>query len=322
MGEITIQRGAGVTQTITLSGDVTGSGTSAITTAIASGVVVNDDINASAAIVDTKLATIATAGKVSNSATTATNANTASAIVARDASGNFTAGTITAALTGTASGNLVSGGALGTPSSGTLTNCSGTAASLTAGNVTTNANLTGHVTSTGNAAVLGSFTLAQLNTAISDANVGITQGTHQVTTSGTSFAYTGIPAGTKKIVISFSGVSLSGTNDLLVQIGDAGGIETTSYVSASSTASASSSSTAGFIVRVVAGTNVAYGTMVLTLVDAAAFEWVSSHSVRVAATATSAGGGNKALSAELTQLLILASGADTFDAGKVNIQYS
>jgi hypothetical protein len=45
-------------------------------------------VNASAAIVDTKLATIATAGKVSNSATTATDANTASAIVARDANGD------------------------------------------------------------------------------------------------------------------------------------------------------------------------------------------------------------------------------------------
>ena len=54
------------------------------------------------AIADTYLATISTAGKVSNSATTATNANTASAIVARDASGNFTAGTITATLTGNA----------------------------------------------------------------------------------------------------------------------------------------------------------------------------------------------------------------------------
>ena len=65
--------------------------------------IVNADISATAAIVDTKLATIATAGKVSNSATTATNLNTASAIVARDASGNFTASTITAALTGNAS---------------------------------------------------------------------------------------------------------------------------------------------------------------------------------------------------------------------------
>ena len=57
--------------------------------------IVNADISASAAIVDTKLATISTASKVSNSATTATSANTASAIVARDASGNFTAGTVT-----------------------------------------------------------------------------------------------------------------------------------------------------------------------------------------------------------------------------------
>jgi hypothetical protein len=75
--------------------------------------IVNADINASAGIVDTKLATIATAGKVSNSATTAASANTASAIVARDSSGNFTAGTITAALTGTASNNLpLAGGTL------------------------------------------------------------------------------------------------------------------------------------------------------------------------------------------------------------------
>jgi len=77
--------------------------------------IVNADIEAAAAIADTKLATIATAGKVSNSATTATSANTASAIVARDASGNFSAGTITANLTGnvTGSGNSSFGGNVG-----------------------------------------------------------------------------------------------------------------------------------------------------------------------------------------------------------------
>jgi len=79
-------------------------GTAKITSGmIIDGTIVNADINASAAIADTKLATISTASKVSNSATTATSANTASAIVARDASGNFSAGTITANLTGTAS---------------------------------------------------------------------------------------------------------------------------------------------------------------------------------------------------------------------------
>jgi hypothetical protein len=79
------------TGTVITTGD-SGTVTSAM---IANDTIVNADINASAAIDDTKLATISTAGKVSNSATTATNANTASAIVARDASGNFAAGDIT-----------------------------------------------------------------------------------------------------------------------------------------------------------------------------------------------------------------------------------
>ena len=80
---------------------------SAITSAkIADGTIVNADISTAAAIADSKLATISTAGKVSNSATTATSANTANAIVARDASGNFSAGTITANLTGNVTGNV------------------------------------------------------------------------------------------------------------------------------------------------------------------------------------------------------------------------
>jgi len=58
--------------------------------------IVNADIASAAGIVDTKLATISTAGKVANSATTATDANTVGAIIARDGSGNFSAGAITA----------------------------------------------------------------------------------------------------------------------------------------------------------------------------------------------------------------------------------
>ena len=58
--------------------------------------------------------------------------------------------------------------ALGTPTALVGTNITGTASGLTAGNVTTNANLTGMVTSVGNAASLGSFTSAQLATALTD----------------------------------------------------------------------------------------------------------------------------------------------------------
>jgi hypothetical protein len=81
--------------------------------------IVNSDIAASAAIVDTKLATISTSGKVSNSATTATSVNTASAIVSRDSSGNFSAGTITASLSGNATS--VTNGVY-TTDTGTVTN--------------------------------------------------------------------------------------------------------------------------------------------------------------------------------------------------------
>lgn len=86
-----------------LTGDVTasnisfdGTGNVQLTTVYNPGSIVNEDINASAAIADTKLNTISTAGKVQNSATTATDANTGSTIVARDASGDFSAGVITA----------------------------------------------------------------------------------------------------------------------------------------------------------------------------------------------------------------------------------
>jgi len=97
-------------QNFSISGDITasavgfdGTGAVALSAAITAGSIVNADINTSAAIADTKLATISTSGKVSNTATTATSANTNSAIVARDGIGNFSAGTITAALNGNAS---------------------------------------------------------------------------------------------------------------------------------------------------------------------------------------------------------------------------
>jgi hypothetical protein len=57
--------------------------------------ITNTEIAAGAAIADTKLGTISTALKVSNSATTATSAQTANAIVARDANGDFSARYIT-----------------------------------------------------------------------------------------------------------------------------------------------------------------------------------------------------------------------------------
>lgn len=76
--------------------------------------IVAADISSTAAIPDSKLASIQTAGKVLNSATTASSSNVAASIVARDALGNFVANVITADLVGdvggSASNNLLKSG--------------------------------------------------------------------------------------------------------------------------------------------------------------------------------------------------------------------
>jgi hypothetical protein len=116
--------------TLITSGD-TGTVTS---TMILDGTIVNADINAAAGIVDTKLATITTTGKVANTATTATSANSANAIVSRDASGNFSAGTITASLNGNA--NTATSATTATTAT-TATNQSGGTVSATTGSFST-----------------------------------------------------------------------------------------------------------------------------------------------------------------------------------------
>jgi hypothetical protein len=90
--------------------------------------------------------------------------------------GSFTSANLAGALTDeTGSGAAVFANSptlvtpsLGTPSVLVGTNITGTAAGLTAGTVTTNANLTGAVTSVGNATSLGSFTSANLAGALTD----------------------------------------------------------------------------------------------------------------------------------------------------------
>ena len=89
---------------------------------------------------------------------------------------------------------------------GDQTNITGNAAT-----VTTNANLTGHITSTGNAAILGSFTAAQLSTALSDASISGTNTGDQ--TLPTDFD----PAGTD----NSTNVTLAGTGTYLSIAGQA-----------------------------------------------------------------------------------------------------
>ena len=193
--------------------------------------------------------------------------------------------------------------------------------------------LSGTAASDTQAGVIELATQAEVNTATDTARAlhpnhnRIALGTPITTTSGTAHDFTGIPAGTRKIIISFVEVSLSAADDLLVQLGDAGGPETSGYtgesVSLVSTGIAHSSSTSGFPIRKVNAAYLFSGQMFLTLVDAATFTWVSSHTGKGDSSGTfvASGGGSKSLTAELTQVRVTRSAAATFDAGTINIMY-
>ncbi len=73
--------------------------------------------------------------------------------------GSTTVPVVTTTSTDTLSNKTLVAPALGTPVSGVATNLTGTAASLTAGNVTTNANLTGPITSVGNATAVANLAI-------------------------------------------------------------------------------------------------------------------------------------------------------------------
>ncbi len=123
---------------------------------------------------------------------------------------------------GSAGAFVINGGALGTPVSGVATNLTGIAAALTAGSVTTNANLTGVITSVGNATSIASQTgtgskfVVDTNPTLSGltitASTPLTMGksTDPATAPGAGFAkvywVAGTNGGTCKL-ISYAGTS-------------------------------------------------------------------------------------------------------------------
>lgn len=153
----------------------------------------------------------------------------------------------------------------------------------------------------------------------------ITLATEQASTSGTSIDFTGIPAGVKRITIMFKGVSKVGTAALYVQIGDAGGIEITGYISAVSHIGVSNQGEIAAF-QVTGGTLVAAdtysGKAELDLENAASFSWVLNSSIASSNSAMHVSAGSKSLSAELDRVRITTEGGtDTFDLGAINISY-
>lgn len=148
----------------------------------------------------------------------------------------------------------------------------------------------------------------------------ITRGTAVATTSGTSVDFTSIPSTVKRITVMFNGISTNGSNDYIIQIGDAGGIENTGYVSESSDRGGDATSTEGFILtRASTSSSACYG--IVTICNFSSNSWISSANISVTGLVSSSTG-SKSLSATLDRIRITTvGGTDTFDAGSVNIMY-
>ncbi len=158
-------------------------------------------------------------------------------------------------------------------------------------------------------------------------STGITLGTPVASTSGTAIDFTGIPSTAKAIRILFDGVSTNGTSNVIIQLGDSGGFETTGYAGTvlGEAATGFTAYSSGFMLINAKVAAQAYtGVLTLTLMDPSTNTWSgTSILARDDGANVFNGAGSKSLSGALTQLRITtAGGANTFDLGKINIQYS
>lgn len=151
----------------------------------------------------------------------------------------------------------------------------------------------------------------------------VISGTAVATTSGTEHDFT-VPSWVKKITVMFNGVSVSGTDELAIELGDSVGVETTGYYSKCFEVNAATLTvtyTGGF--NIVVGTSAALlytGQVFINLIDTNT--WVSTGQISSDAGYLCLSTGVKTLSDTITTVRVTTlGGANTFDAGQVNILY-
>ena len=150
----------------------------------------------------------------------------------------------------------------------------------------------------------------------------LTSGTAQASTSGTSIDFTSIPSWVKRITVMFNGVSTNGTSYVIVQLGDAGGVETTSYIGNSQQGGSPVAFSTGFLISTAADASaVRYGAISIALLDSNAWT-VQGVIADTNNNWTTPLAGVKTLSATLDRVRITTvNGTDAFDAGSINILY-
>lgn len=150
----------------------------------------------------------------------------------------------------------------------------------------------------------------------------------QATTSGTSVEWTSIPSWVTRIELHFKEVSLSGTENLWIVLGDAGGYETTGYQGnaqrqVNSTLPDVFSNTVNFRILSNSASFEHIGTAVLEKVtDAGGDYWLCTYEGYGNTSTALSTVGRKALSADLDRVKVSSEGANTFDDGTITMYYS
>ena len=154
----------------------------------------------------------------------------------------------------------------------------------------------------------------------------ITRGTAVASTSGTNIDFTGIPSWVKRITVMFSGVSLSGSSNVIIQLGTSGGFVTSGYLtygsSFNATAVESIFPNSGVACLNLVGTGADTVGGAVSISNLSGNSWVSQGSVVLNGANGAVTGGNITLAGVLDRIRIAsANGTDTFDAGLINIMY-
>jgi len=169
-------------------------------------------------------------------------------------------------------------------------------------------------------AVSGSNT--QTLVAVTGTLAPIVAATAQASTSGTSIDFTGIPSWVRRITVMFGAVSTSGSSNFLIQLGDAGGIETTGYDSSAEYGGTAAASSSGAIVRNIGASDNNIGSVVFSLLGSN--RWIGFGVIRPIVAGGTGGvcASSKTLSDTLDRVRITTvNGTDTFDNGSINILY-
>ena len=155
-------------------------------------------------------------------------------------------------------------------------------------------------------------------------SAGPTLGTALATTSGTAIDFTSIPSWVKRVAVMFSGVSISGTDNILIQLGNSGGVVSTGYVSVGTVTAGSTSATAGTSGFLIAAGNAGYafhGHITFLNMNGNVWTGIGAFANTATSTYLASTAGSVDISSTLDRVRITTSGSNTFDAGTINIMY-